>query len=91
MKIPEIGRLQPDPQHLEITFYLDPDLLWFKGHFAVQPLLPGVAQLDWVMHYAAALASGYRFHSIQNVSSPPRCCRRTRSRCSLPGSLNASC
>ena len=42
MKIPEIGRLQPDPQHLEITFYLDPDLLWFKGHFAVQPLLPGV-------------------------------------------------
>ena len=35
--------------------------------FAVQPLLPGVAQLDWVMHYAAALASGYRFHSIQNV------------------------
>ncbi|NQF20431.1 hydroxymyristoyl-ACP dehydratase, partial [Enterobacter hormaechei] len=28
---------------------------------------PGVAQLDWVMHYAAALASGYRFHSIQNV------------------------
>ncbi|MES3295994.1 hydroxymyristoyl-ACP dehydratase [Enterobacter hormaechei] len=67
MKIPEIGRLQPDPQHLEITFYLDPDLLWYKGHFAVQPLLPGVAQLDWVMHYAAALASGYRFHSIQNV------------------------
>lgn len=54
MKIPEIGRLQPDPQHLEITFYLDPDLLWFKGHFAVQPLLPGVAQLDWVMHYAGA-------------------------------------
>lgn len=24
-------------------------------------------KLDWVMHYAAALASGYRFHSIQNV------------------------
>lgn len=22
MKIPEIGRLQPDPQHLEITFIL---------------------------------------------------------------------
>lgn len=67
MKIPEIGRLQPDPQHLEITLYLDPGLLWFKGHFAVQPLLPGVAQLDWVMHYASALAPGYRFHSIQNV------------------------
>ena len=68
MKIHEIERHQTHPEHLEITLYLDPDLLWFKGHFAVQPLLPGVAQLDWVMHYATTLmAPGYRFHSIQNV------------------------
>ncbi|MBE3511655.1 beta-hydroxyacyl-ACP dehydratase [Enterobacter cloacae complex sp. I2] len=67
MKIPEIERREPEPGHLEITFYLDPVLVWFRGHFAVQPLLPGVAQLDWVMHYTAALAQGYRFHSIQNV------------------------
>ena len=67
MKIPEIERREPGPGYPEITLYLDPDLLWFKGHFAVQPLLPGVAQLDWVMHYATALAPGYRFHSIQNV------------------------
>ena len=41
---------------------------WFNGHFAVQPLLPGVAQLDWVMHYATTmLAPGWRFRSIQNV------------------------
>ena len=39
-----------------------------NGHFAVQPLLPGVAQLDWVMHYATTLlAPGWRFRSIQNV------------------------
>ncbi|HAS1785758.1 MULTISPECIES: ApeI family dehydratase [Enterobacter cloacae complex] len=67
MKMHEIERRQPEPGHLEITLYLDPGLVWFRGHFAVQPLLPGVAQLDWVMHYAAALAPGYRFHSIQNV------------------------
>ncbi|EPW3924532.1 (3R)-hydroxymyristoyl-ACP dehydratase [Enterobacter sp. BIDMC92] len=68
MKPHEIERHQTHPEHLEITLYLDPDLLWFKGHFAVQPLLPGVAQLDWVMHYATTLlAPGYRFHSIQNV------------------------
>ena len=48
--------------------YLDPMLYWFNGHFAVQPLLPGVAQLDWVMHYATTLlAPGWRFRSIQNV------------------------
>ncbi len=30
----------------EIVLHLPATLFWFKGHFAVQPLLPGVAQLD---------------------------------------------
>jgi 3-hydroxymyristoyl/3-hydroxydecanoyl-(acyl carrier protein) dehydratase len=64
----EIERHQPAPQVLSIVLHLDPDLFWFQGHFDVQPLLPGVAQLDWVMHYATTLlAPGFRFHSIQNV------------------------
>lgn len=68
MKIHEIGRHQAQPQQLEIVLHLDPALFWFQGHFAVQPLLPGVAQLDWVMHYATrVLAPEHRFHSIQNV------------------------
>lgn len=68
MKIHEIERYQAQPQNLEIVLHLDPALFWFQGHFAVQPLLPGVAQLDWVMHYATTLlAPDYRFHSIQNV------------------------
>lgn len=68
MKIHEIERQQAHPQHLDVTLHLDPALFWFQGHFAVQPLLPGVAQLDWVMHYATTLlAPEYRFHSIQNV------------------------
>ena len=68
MKIHEIERHQAQPQNLEIVLHLDPALFWFQGHFAVQPLLPGVAQLDWVMHYATTLlAPDYRFHSIQNV------------------------
>ncbi|MEB5752261.1 hydroxymyristoyl-ACP dehydratase [Leclercia adecarboxylata] len=68
MNIPEIGRHQAQPQHLEIVLHLDPALFWFQGHFAVQPLLPGVAQVDWVMHYATTLlAPEYRFHTIQHV------------------------
>ncbi|AGB76893.1 3-hydroxymyristoyl/3-hydroxydecanoyl-(acyl carrier protein) dehydratase [Enterobacteriaceae bacterium strain FGI 57] len=52
----------------EIVLHLPATLFWFKGHFAVQPLLPGVAQLEWVMHYASRLLTpDYRFHSIQNV------------------------
>ncbi|BEO58420.1 TPA: hydroxymyristoyl-ACP dehydratase [Serratia marcescens] len=59
---------QPQPGQAEITFSLEPELFWFKGHFAVQPLLPGVAQLDWVMHFSAMLLTpGFYFHSIQNV------------------------
>lgn len=68
MKPREIERQQTQPQTLEIVLHLDPDLFWFQGHFTLQPILPGVAQLDWVMHYALTqLAPGFRFHSIQNV------------------------
>lgn len=57
----EIERHLVQPQEMEIVLYLDPMLYWFNGHFAVQPLLPGVAQLDWVMHYATTLlAPGWR-------------------------------
>jgi len=68
MKPHEIERHQAQPQQVELVLFLDPSLFWFSGHFAVLPLLPGVAQIDWVMHYAATLlAPGWRFHSIQNV------------------------
>ena len=68
MKPHEIERHQAQPQQVEIVLHLDPALFWFRGHFAVQPLLPGVAQMDWVMHYATTLlAPGWHFHSIQNV------------------------
>ena len=50
MKPHEIERHQAQPHQVEIILHLDPSLFWFRGHFAVQPLLPGVAQMDWVMH-----------------------------------------
>ncbi|KFB99308.1 (3R)-hydroxymyristoyl-[ACP] dehydratase [Trabulsiella guamensis ATCC 49490] len=68
MKPHEMARYQTAPDQIDIILNLEPTLFWFQGHFAVQPLLPGVAQLDWVMHYATTLlAPGFRFHSIQNV------------------------
>ncbi len=68
MRPHEIDRHQAHPQQVELVLSLNPDLFWFNGHFTVKSLLPGVAQIDWVMHYATTLlAPGWRFHSIQNV------------------------
>ena len=68
MKPHEIERHQALPHQAEIVLQLDPSLFWFSGHFSVQPLLPGVAQLNWAMDYATTLlVPGWRFHSIQNV------------------------
>lgn len=64
----EIAVTHPAPQRAEIVLYLDPDLFWFRGHFPAQAVLPGVAQLDWVMHYAQqTLVADYQFHSIRQV------------------------
>ncbi len=41
MKPHEIERHQAQTNHLEIVLHLRADLFWFRGHFAVQPLLPG--------------------------------------------------
>ena len=67
MKPRELTAPQMQSDTLSVALSLDPALFWFKGHFAVQPLLPGVAQLDWVMHYATYLAPGYFFSGIQSV------------------------
>lgn len=43
MKQPrEIERSQTQSNQVDIVFSLEPELFWFQGHFAVQPLLPVV-------------------------------------------------
>ncbi|KGA31822.1 ApeI family dehydratase [Pectobacterium brasiliense] len=57
-----------ETSQVELMLQAEPELFWFKGHFTGQPLLPGVAQLDWVMHYATTvLAQGWTFLSIENI------------------------
>ncbi|MBD2810064.1 hydroxymyristoyl-ACP dehydratase [Xenorhabdus sp. Vera] len=68
MKPIEIHRERPAQNEAILQLYLDPALDWFHGHFPIQPLLPGVAQIDWVMHYAQTLlAPGWSFSSIEMV------------------------
>lgn len=68
MKPHEIERRETPQGQLEIDLDLPSTLYWFQGHFAAQPLLPGVAQLEWAINYATELlAPGFRFHSVQSV------------------------
>lgn len=64
----EVARFQHDLAHGEVLLRLDPELFWFDGHFPAQPILPGLAQLDWVMGYGEKLLGlTLQFQSIQNV------------------------
>ena len=44
--------LEDPTMQARILLRLQPDLFWFQGHFPEYTLLPGVTQLNWVMHYA---------------------------------------
>jgi 3-hydroxymyristoyl/3-hydroxydecanoyl-(acyl carrier protein) dehydratase len=47
---------------LTLRLHVVADLFWFRGHFPTLPILPGVAQLDWALHYGLTrLAIGKSF------------------------------
>lgn len=52
--------------HLSLRLHLaiDADLAHFEGHFPGAPILPGVAQIDWAMHFAR-----------RHFALPPDCLR----------------
>lgn len=53
---------------LTLRLHAAANLFWFRGHFPTLPILPGVAQLDWALHYGLTrLALGKSFVSIDNI------------------------
>jgi len=44
-----------DERSAEITMSLEPELIWFKGHFPEQPVLPGIAQVHLASQWAEHL------------------------------------
>ncbi|WP_168201488.1 AMP-binding protein [Kushneria phosphatilytica] len=46
-----LGTRFDSPDHCQITLEVPERLLQLEGHFPGQPIVPGVAQLDWVVTY----------------------------------------
>jgi len=48
---PEIIGVSRDSNDVELSLYVSQNLDCFKGHFPQTPILPGVVQLDWAIHF----------------------------------------
>lgn len=52
--LPTLLARRPAPQRVELDLEIQPELRWFEDHFPGQPILPGVVQLHWAVHFARA-------------------------------------
>ncbi|BDU75684.1 ApeI family dehydratase [Mesoterricola sediminis] len=51
MRFPEGRGGTVAPGRAEFAIQVEADLLGFQGHFPQEPILPGVTQLDWAVHF----------------------------------------
>ncbi len=47
----ELELIEQSDSRVELSLTIPENLYYFQGHFPQAPILPGVAQLDWVMNY----------------------------------------
>lgn len=52
-RLPEILASRPHGDGgIALDLRIQPELVWFHGHFPGAPILPGVVQIDWALHFA---------------------------------------
>lgn len=49
---PTLTLLSQTAQQVSLQLDICADIHWFEGHFPDAPVLPGVTQLDWAVHYS---------------------------------------
>jgi 3-hydroxymyristoyl/3-hydroxydecanoyl-(acyl carrier protein) dehydratase len=55
--LPVILAQRADATRSELELGIEADNPWFEGHFPGQPILPGVVQIGWAVHFAHTLHS----------------------------------
>lgn len=50
-RFPQMRELEREPLRVLLEVTAPGSLLYFDGHFDVAPILPGVVQVDWAIHY----------------------------------------
>ena len=50
-RLPQLRELERQAQRVLLEVTAPASLLYFDGHFDVAPILPGVVQVDWAIHY----------------------------------------
>lgn len=53
--LPELLAKHETEGRAELELRVPADCPWFEGHFSQMPILPGVIQVGWAVHYAHAL------------------------------------
>ena len=48
-RLPELNGSEPLSDGVRLHLEIPPGLVWFRGHFPSRPVLPGVAQIAWVV------------------------------------------
>lgn len=53
--LPVILAQRTEAAHSELELGIEAGNPWFEGHFPGQPILPGVVQIGWAVHFAHTL------------------------------------
>ena len=90
---PAVRVLERDAARVLLELTVPADLLYLDGHFAAAPVLPGVVQVDWAIHYGArylgraGVFAGIQALKFQQMIRPECPVRLELSRDAAKGSL----